>query len=394
MHRLRPLALACLASVTGSAFAAWAVRTDLGEVVHYPQAYWTSLLVIGAFGEGSVTIDGGTQASEDSVALGGLGGSSGTLTVQDPGSKLTTTGDPTTRASAVTVGAGGAGIVLIQDGAVLDVDGTATQPGDLGAGFALGLYAGSSGHATVSGAGSMLLVRNGDAEGAGIAVGLAGSGSLDVADGGVVSLDTGSGANSGMTIGNDAGSDGAVSVSGAGSRLDLAGDGTAITLANAGTGSLVLDAGAAASAQVMLLGLAATGAGTLAVRSGAELRLEGTNPFLGYGGSLAVGMAGTGEVRVEGGSLVLDDADGILHGIQVGGTVGCGGPCPFTGGTGSIVVDGPDGTVLVFGDMAGVSIGADGDGSLTLNGGALVLLNPDGAAGMSVGLSPGSHGRC
>jgi T5SS/PEP-CTERM-associated repeat protein len=366
MSKRLALAIALLLGARG----ALAARVDSGQVANLPQAPWSSLLVIGITDQGSVTIGGGTAVEEDSVALGGLAPGSGSLEVTGAGSRLTCVGDATTRASILAVGAAGAGSVALRDGGALDVDGTANQAGDVGAAVVLAVDAGSIGNAMVSGAGSLLRARNGAADDAGLAVALGGSAALRVEAGATLAVDTGTGANSGVTVANDAGSLGELTVTGPGSTLEVTGAATGLTVGNGGDGTLILEDGAEASAQVGFVGLAAGSVGRLEVRGGAVLQLSGANPLLGFGGSLDVGMAGSGSLLIEDASLVLDHDQ--PHGVEIGGTTGCGGPCPFTGGTGSAIVRGADGELRVQGTGGFVLIGGDGDGSLTLEDGAVV----------------------
>jgi len=390
---MRRILAAAPAAFLLAAAAAFAARVDLGQVLNIPQAFWSNLLVIGATDDGSVAIDGGTQVEEDSVALGGFAAASGSLSVTGAGSKRTTTGDPVTRASAVAVANAGEGSVTIAAGGVVDVDGTASEVGDLGAGFALAIEAGSLGSATVEGAGSQLLVRNGAAAGAGVAVGLAGEGSLLVRDGAEVQVDTGSGENSGTTVGNGAGAVGTLTVTGPGSTYELLGTGRGLTVGNAGSGELVVeDGGVFSGAQVAFLGLEATGSGTLRVGANGHFFVDGTNPLLGFGGSLSVGLAGQGTVLLEGGDLQIGNPDGIVHGLQVGGATGCGGPCPQTGGSGEVALEG-GASLAILGPLGGASIGADGTGTLRVAGGSTFDVEDETNGGVNVGASPGSSGE-
>jgi T5SS/PEP-CTERM-associated repeat protein len=156
----------------------------------------------------------------------------------------------------------------------------------------------------------------------------------------------------------------------------------------------VLGDGASASAQLGLFALDATSVASVEVGAGSELRFEGTNPLLGFGGGLQIGSAGTGSLEIgAGGSVVLDNQDGSLHGLQLGGVTGCGGPCPQTGGTGTLLVDGAGAELRVLGPNGGASVGADGTGSLTVSGGGhLEIENPDGISGTSVGFRAGAEG--
>jgi T5SS/PEP-CTERM-associated repeat protein len=375
------------------AAAALAARTDVGDVFVVPQAPFSDITVIGLSGQGSVTIDGGTQETLPAVALGGFASGAGTLVVTGAGSKLTTVGDAVTRANVVGVGVVGTGALQILEGGEIELDGTGNLPGDLAPGFAAGVEPGSVGSVTVSGAGSLLEIQNGDADSAGAAVGLEGQGSFELLAGAELRIDTGTGENSGLTVGNDAGGSGLLTASGSGTAIELSGEGRGLTVGNAGQGELALEDGAELTGvQAAFLGLAETGAGTLRVESGAQLEVAGTNPLLGFGGVLNVGLAGTGLLEVTGGSVVLDNPDGVGHGLQIGGALGCGGPCPFTGGSGEVAV-GAAGSVEVRGPLGGATVGADGTGSLRVSaGGSFEIENPDGQSGMSIGLGPGSLG--
>jgi T5SS/PEP-CTERM-associated repeat protein len=385
--RIAPLAIAL------AAVAAFAARIEDGQVFILPQPPWANLTIVGLTGEGSLTIDGGTQEQEDSVVVGALAAGVGTLSVTGAGSKLTTTGDPTTHASAVAVGNAGEGHATIADGGVVDVDGTASEVGDLAAGFALAVEPGSVAEVDISGAGSQLLVRNGAANAAGVAVGLEGEGSLSVSDGALVQVDTGSGQNSGTTVGNGADAVGTLTLTGDGTAYELMGTGRGLTVGNAGRGEIVIDDGAVLSGpQVAFLGLEASGEGTVRVGTGAQLRVEGVNPQLGFGGSLSVGLAGTGALLLDGGGVLIDNQDDMVHGLQLGGATGCGGPCPQTGGSGEVVLEA--GSELdILGPRGGASVGANGTGSLRVAGGSRFDVEDEVDGGVSVGLTPGSVGE-
>jgi T5SS/PEP-CTERM-associated repeat protein len=386
------LALALAATV---ALAAHVVTGNVSyiDLLSLGLGPWSNVLLIGANGEGAVSIDGGTQVDEDSAVLGALAGGDGTLTVSGAGSQLTAVGDPVTHAAAVVVGNAGQGTAQVLAGGVIEIDGSDNQAADQAAAFALGVESAGVGNATVSGAGSLVQVHNGAAEFGGLAVGVAGQGTLLVDQGGAIEVDTGTAANNGASLGVDAGSTGTMTVTGPDSRLELTGLGTVLSVGLGGDGTLVLDDGGSASAQIGIFALEATSTATVQVGPGAQIRLEGSNPRLGYGGALQIGCAGAGSLEITDGSVGLSNLDGSLHGLQIGGVVGCGGPCAITGGTGSVLVDGVGGEFRVLGPNGGASIGADGSGSLTVSGGALFAIeNPDGISGTSVGLSPGAAG--
>lgn len=377
----RLVAAAALGALGLAAAPGVAARVDTGQVARIAQDPFSAVLVVGLNGAGSVEIDLGTESTEDGFALGGLGSGEGTLRVEGAGSALVCTGDPTTRAAAGVVGFAGAGSAEILAGGRVEIDGSASQVGDLGGSLAVAFDAESSGSVLVSGAGSVLRIRNGAAANAGVAVGLGGVGSLEVREGGAVELDTGS-ASGGVTVGNDPGSDGTLIVHGAGSRVSLAGAGTGINVANEGTGSMTLDAGASANAAIASLGLGTGGVGRLLVRDGAELRVEGPHVDFGAGGGLTVGVAGAGSVRVEDASVVLA-ADG-LHGFTLGLSAGS---------TGSLELDGPAAELRIPGAEGGALVGGAGAGELALANGAQLTVEDALLGGITVGGSPGGEGR-
>lgn len=389
--------LAVFALLLALAVPSRALRIDAGQVALLPVApYFSTLLIIGVNAEGSVTIDGGTQSVEDSVALGGLPPGDGTLVVRGTGSQLTLEGDATTRAVTLNVASAGVGSALIEEGALVLLDGTSNLPGDLGANVVIALEGTGVGDLTVTGAGSTLRVENGAADGAGVSVGFQGVGTLTIADGGELQVLTGTGANGGGQVGGSGspaqpGGEGLAVVTGAGSKWSVS-EG-AFSIGSTSVGTLRVEEGGEAVANNLFVGLQGEGDGVVEVRSGGTVAAKGTDPLLGFGGSGNVGMAGRGRLEVHDGHVTLDTQDGTSHGLLVGGTTGCGGPCPFTGGVGEVLLDGASASLTVSGPLGFAVIGADGEGSLTARGGALFEVeNPDDASGTSVALSPGSVG--
>ena len=386
--RARPLAAALLLVAT----AALAARTDEGQVFEIPQAPFSAITVIGVAGSGTITIDDGTEVELPGrrdgrpLQLGRHASRAG------PGSKLTTTGDPKTRANTVGVGVGGGGTLQIlgrRRGRARRLE----QPGGRPARCLVRgrRQAGSTGGVLIDG--GTLTVTNGGATPGGVAVGVGGAGIVHL-EGAQVAIDTGTGENSGLSVGTSPGSTGFVHASSV-SKISLAGSGRIFSVGTGGTGEVVLDQESLVSgAQIGFIGLEATGDGTVRVAGQAQLAISGVNPLLGFGGALQVGAAGTGLLEVLGGGVVvLDEPSDSLHGIQIGGTIGCGGPCPFTGGTGEVAVVGGD--LQILGALGSAVVGADGDGELRItDGGGFVIENPDDSSGVCVGASAGSTGRC
>ena len=149
-------------------------------------------LAVGQSGTGTLTIQSGGTVSNILGAVGNLPGSQGTVTVTGAGSLGRITG-------TVVVGGLGTGTLTIQNG------GTVNSAG----GGSVGQSAGSNGTVTVTGAGSAW----NNSPGGGLNIGSFGSGTLTIANGGMVINTTAFTAN----IGNGAGSQGVVTVTGAGS---------------------------------------------------------------------------------------------------------------------------------------------------------------------------------
>lgn len=194
------------------------------------------------------TIAGGEISGGD-LHLGLTAGSSGTLTVKGAGSGLTT--------DLLRVGQGGTGTMRVESGAVVT---TRSGPG-LNSGIGrIGVNAGSSGSATVTGAGSQWNITSE------IDVGSGGTGTLMVEAAGVVRSGNG-------FVARSTGSSGAATVSGAGSQW-IATGGIYVGGNNStagGTGSLTIaQAGAVSASQAFKLwsgGTVTINGGTLTAQS-------------------------------------------------------------------------------------------------------------------------------
>ena len=168
-------------------------------------------LAVGQNGTGTLTIQSGGTVTDVFGAVGNLGGSQGTVTVTGAGSTWTNTGN-------IVVGGLGTGTLTIQNG------GTVNSAG----GGSVGQSVGSTGTVTVTGAGSSW--NNGP--GGGLNIGSFGTGTLTIANGGTV-INTAFTAN----VGNGAGSQGTVTVTGAGSTWS---NSSGVNIGNFGTGTLTI----------------------------------------------------------------------------------------------------------------------------------------------------------
>ena len=391
-----------------------------------PDSHWTNAtsLVVGDSGEGGLTIVDGGAVSSGGGIVGDAAGSEGMVAVSGTGSTWAIVHD-------LVVGGAGTGTLSIVDGGAVDStygyigdaagsDGNVTVSGagstwtnaahlvagagNLGEGRlnivdggtvssnvgTIGLVAGSSGMAAVTGAGSSWTNTNV------LTVGGAGAGTLDIAAGGTVSSDVG-------TIGGQAGSVGMATVTGAGSNWTTASDfyvgysgiGT-IGIADGGSISAasVTIAGAAGSTGTLNIGAAAgdaaTGAGTLDTPNvtfgpgvgtlnfnHSETSYDFGTAISGFGAiSHTAGVtnltadssAFSGTTSVNGGSLYVDGVLGGTVGVYDGGTLG------GIGTIGDVLSINAGGTVA-----PGNSIGTLNVGNLVFNADSVYEVEVNGA---------------
>lgn len=190
---------------------------------------------------------------------------------------------------------------------------------------------------------------------------------------------------------------GAVTVTGPGSRLSLGGAVDSLVYVgrgNAATGTLAIADGGLVQANLLIVGQDAGGIGSVNLNGG-RLELGGVlngGPGAGLGGSLAIGRnGGSGMVSLSNGAVVQVDSTAPSAGVRLGGTgssVGGTGVLNVSGGS-RVTVDSPN-AVLAVGSLG--AAGNTGTGSLLLSGvgsvvealgtGAQVLI---GAAANTVG---------
>ena len=268
--------------------------------------------LIGNSGFGSLTVADGTSAefisdNFDNLLIGAAADGFGSVTVTGPGSRLTTIGLDNT----VQVGFQGFGLLDVSDGGLLET-------------LFLSVGRGGVGVATLTGAGTRVVVSNDDGRFSDPFDLLAGivqvgrdagsSGSLSVLEGAVLEIRTGIGVNEdtaepGLQIGQEAGSAGTVMVDGAGSRIEITqaepsdplGDqfGPFINVGRGGTGSLIIQNGA----EVALMGVSSY------VGVGRDTGSEGALLVQG-GGSLTtleleIGRNGSGTALITGPGTVV-----------------------------------------------------------------------------------------
>ena len=213
--------------------------TPNATVVSDPGALARNLSV-GPNGTGMLTIQSGGTLNTSSGTVGNLPGGLGTVTVTGVGSNWSNAG-------VVVVGGLGTGSLTIQDGGTMN-----------SGGGSVGQSAGSNGTVTVTGPGSSWI--NGTS--GGLNIGSFGTGTLTIANGGrVINITTLNTAN----IGEGAGSLGTVRVAGPGSIWS---NSSGLNIGNLGTGTLTIAEGGIVTAPTVVIATNAGSIGTLNIGAG------------------------------------------------------------------------------------------------------------------------------
>ena len=256
-------------------------------------------LIVGESGVGTLAVQNGGTVTDFGGFVGDLPGSQGTATVSGPGSTWTNTG-------TIQVGGLGTGTLTIENGGTLNSSG----------GGSIGLSTGSTGTVTVTGPGSTW----NDGPDGGLNVGSFGSGALTIANGGTVINDSTFASN----IGEGADSVGTVTVTGAGSTWSSS---SGLNIGRSGTGTLTIaDSGVVTAGPVVIA--ENTGAvGTLNIGAGAGSAAAApgtlTAPSVAFGAGtgtinfnhtspdyvFAPAISGDGTVNVLAGSTTLTAAN-------------------------------------------------------------------------------------
>jgi len=295
-------------SVTSAAAYVAADAGSTGTVtVNGAGSTWTNVgsLYVGNGGTGQLSIENGASMTSDLTYVGSDATSDGTVI-------LTGAGSTWTNADDFYVGHTGTGQLSVLDGAALTCTGT---PGPLYIGHA----SGASGTVTVDGTGSSSTCVTSQI------VGNEGTGELIIRNGGAVSTTNGMG-----HVGRQAGSDGMVTVTGAGSSWTLPGN---LFIGNHGTGELLIEDGATVSDSEAWIGKESGSDGMVTVTGAGSTWANSQWVRLGQNGGTAqltvetggTVSAGTGlivrsdtRVDLDGGTIetgnlfVLDDPAGLF----------------------------------------------------------------------------------
>ncbi len=313
----------------------------------------------GQGGSGTVAITGGTLLSAGQFLIGSQSAASGIVTIGPSGTLSThglsdanaagssgtivVNGGTLSDAGNMNIGLNGAGFLTISAGGTVVVNqgsGPAVNIGVLGPGSGSVLVTGSLSALTVTGQ---------------FIVGDQGTGSLDVANGGLVDAST-----SLFDIGNQGGGTGVASVEGGGTlltgNLNIANIATGVT-----QGRLTIGASGIVSTSTVTIG-----SGGTAIVVGAS----GAAAVLTSSGGIVIGQSGTGAGLSVGQFGTIADNGGL--------TIGQG-----TGNSGTVVVNG--GSI----GGGGISIGNGGTGFLTISAGGIANA---GTATIAIGSQSGGSG--
>ncbi len=304
-----------MAENTGSTSAATISDAGAALTIH---GEWQ----IGVAGTATATItrDVTTEAL-GGVTLGVQATGNGTLTVSNSKTLLSVTGD-------LVIGEAGKGAVNVKTGSTIDAAGSDVTVGEQST---------ATGQATVDGSGSQF-------ETGSLTVGGASTkATVKISSGGDLEIATD------LTVGEEAGSKGTLSVTDAGSQVSVGGD---ATLGEAGSGTLTMTGGA----------MSVAGAMTLGEEEGSSGKLTLSDATMSITGDLKIGEAASGAAIVQLGSVLQSNA------IELGGALGA---------KGSLTISGA-GTNLTTGET---TIGAGGSGALTINSGGLLTTNGDASIG-------------
>lgn len=276
----------------------------------------STYLIVGGDGTGTLTTaDGADVQSSDYFIIGNNLSSEGTVTVTGDGSTLET--------EVAYIGYSGAGALVIEDGA------HATSLLTI-----LGNDADGEGTVTVTGEGSTWEIGS-----LGAAIGYAGTGTLTVADGATVTMDSGNGM---IGIASQSGSTGTLNIGASSGETAVAAgtiDAATITFGS-GTGTLVFNH----TDDDYQFDTAIVGGGTLEAYSGTTLLSGDLSSF-------------TGDTEIHGGTLSFNTTYSGAISVLSGGTLGGNGTLSnVTLSSGATVAPGNSiGTLNIAGDLDFVS---------------------------------------
>lgn len=284
-----------------------------------------SILLVAAGGNGTLSIENGGRVDSLGGAIGRNPGVSGTVSVTGSGSQWN-------NSQNVFVGAGGAGgdgeLTIANGGQVNNSAGV------------IGLFTGSIGKVTVTGAGSQWNNAND------LFVGFTGDATLSIADGGQVD-------NMNTAIAIGAGSTSTVLVGGEGAQWNSSGD---LVVGNQGDATLIIADGGQVSADVVGLAGLAGSKGTLTIGAGGAAGVLDTAEASGGAGNATLNFDHTDtdyhftrDGTTTGDPVIITGSVSVNH--LGGGTTVLSGDHDYTGPT---IVD--NGTLIVNGAIVSTSL--------------------------------------
>ena len=301
---------------------------------------------VGQAGFGGLSLQSGASAQVRDVFIGENAGSTGAVTVTGAGTTLIT--DGTVGANGYYVGDAGDGTLNVTGGGLARIlNDTSGSIADL----RVGNQAGSTGTLNVDGPGSQFIGEDS-------ILGNAGSAVVNITGGGQLLQNISTSPDA--FAAQQAGSTAAITVTGAGSQWVA----RRIEIGNSGDATLSVEAGGLvrSTAGNLVLGDASIGAGRVAVFGDTGGAMPTLSTLEVATGTLFVGGAGTGDLRV---GIDLDDNE-LGGGLVVAPSITVG---DLNATTSSLIVAGADAEVRSLGSL---KIGEEGKGYLEARSGAQV----------------------
>jgi T5SS/PEP-CTERM-associated repeat protein len=272
---------------------------------------------LGYSGNATLNINNGGYVGASQLRLGTWSGATGTVNISGTGSKLAIINIPTNNPPH-NIGYYGNGVISIKNGGSMESVGSVQ----------LGLNAGTSGTISVDGVGS---TWSGTALDGGLDIGLTGSGTLNVTNGGKVTTNV-----YGMSIADNA-TTGTVNVSGSGSTWSVTAIDT-IYISRMGTGKLNITNGGKVdtSAKYLFVGAANSSGGS------GNVMVNGAGSSWNHSGLVNLGnqYGGTGRLVIGDGGAVNASSILISSTSQVTADIGRGSSLTIGNGTGSLTNNG------------------------------------------------------
>ena len=312
-----------------------------GELDPADLSAWTSSTAayVGKTGVGAVTVNGGSELLWGYGRLGYRSGSNGTVTISGAGSAWTSSG-------SIVVGWSGYGRADISGGASVS-----------GRSLSIGSYSGGQGAVRISGAGSTW--TNTDS----LSAGWGGDGRLDILDGAVVTN------RYHGYLGQEAGSSGAIAVSGPGSIWTNTGD---VAVGYQGDGVLNVSNGAVVSNTDATIAYDSRSTSAVTVSGAGSTWINSNEIIVGSHGDATLDIAAGGVVSSSGVSIIgwYEESASAVSVSGAGSTWTNTGDL-MVGNAGHATLDISDGGLVEVSGVTQVSTSITSNSSLNFNNGTL-----------------------